>query len=148
MLARALLEGVGVCARSCGSRFARSGRLLRPVLLPLLERLGDGCPAVAAAAQDALACLCANSNYADLQVQSLVFALFQLCNVMQEQLSGHVIAARVCGMFMCSWMMDSLQRSLHHSKSFYLMPYAHFCGCTKCHHCHVQMAPLSITARA
>ncbi|KAK9788844.1 hypothetical protein WJX73_002626 [Symbiochloris irregularis] len=67
VLARALLEGVGVCARACGPRFASSGKLLRQVLLPLLERLGDGCTAVAAAAHDVLACLCANCGYAGQQ---------------------------------------------------------------------------------
>lgn len=71
LLVKALLEGVGVCARACGPRFASSGQLLRPVLLPLLERLGDGCSAVAAAAQDALACLCANCGYSGQQVWTL-----------------------------------------------------------------------------
>ena len=40
MLLRVLLEGVGTCARTIGPRFATTGRLLRTVLLPTLERLG------------------------------------------------------------------------------------------------------------
>ena len=40
MLLRVLLESVGAAARAAGPRFASSGRLLRTVLLPTLERLG------------------------------------------------------------------------------------------------------------
>ena len=43
MLMRVLLEAVGAVARSVGSRFATTGGLLRAVLLPALERLGEGC---------------------------------------------------------------------------------------------------------
>lgn len=70
LLMKALLEGVGVCARVMGRRYGQYGRLLRPVVLPVLERLGDGCPAVAAAAHAALSCICHYCGYAGLQVQS------------------------------------------------------------------------------
>jgi hypothetical protein len=42
MLSRVLLEAVGAVARSVGPRFAITGGLLRTVLLPSLERLGEG----------------------------------------------------------------------------------------------------------
>ena len=41
MLLRVLLEAVGTSARAIGPRFATAGRLLRTVLLPTLERLGE-----------------------------------------------------------------------------------------------------------
>lgn len=40
LAARVAVEAVGACARALGPSFARNGRLLRTVLLPLLERLG------------------------------------------------------------------------------------------------------------
>jgi len=43
MLARVLLEAVGAIERSVGPRFAATGGLLRTVLLPSLERLGEQC---------------------------------------------------------------------------------------------------------
>ena len=43
MLVRVLLEAVRALARSVGPRFAAMGSLLRTVLLPSLERLGEGC---------------------------------------------------------------------------------------------------------
>ena len=42
MLVRVLLEAIGAMARSVGPRFAVAGGLLRAVLLPTLERLGEG----------------------------------------------------------------------------------------------------------
>lgn len=57
LLVRAALEAAATCSRCLGHRFAANGRLLRCVLLPLLERLGDPCALVATAAQDAAAAI-------------------------------------------------------------------------------------------
>ncbi|GFR39643.1 hypothetical protein Agub_g109, partial [Astrephomene gubernaculifera] len=54
MLLRVVLEAVGTAARAVGRRFTSPGRLLRRVLVPLLELLGDPAPPVAAAADTAL----------------------------------------------------------------------------------------------
>ncbi len=64
LLARVLLEAVGAAARASGPRFASSGRLLRPALLPLLERLADPCASVAAPARAALGSVCAHCGCA------------------------------------------------------------------------------------
>ncbi|KAK9820989.1 hypothetical protein WJX81_002818 [Elliptochloris bilobata] len=66
LLARVLLEAVGAMARAAGPRFASSGRLLRPMLLPLLERLADPCPSVAASAAAAISSVCSHCGYAGL----------------------------------------------------------------------------------
>lgn len=58
LLARALAEAVGGIARALGPAMAR--RLLRTVLLPLLERLAEPCGLVAGAAGDALDSVCAH----------------------------------------------------------------------------------------
>jgi hypothetical protein len=55
---RVLLEAVGSLAVVMGPRFAANGRVLRPLLMPLLERLGDPCSFVAAAAGGAAAAVC------------------------------------------------------------------------------------------
>ncbi len=54
LVLRAALEAVGGVARAVGPRFAASGRLLRTVLVPLLERLSDPATPVAASAAAAL----------------------------------------------------------------------------------------------
>lgn len=74
LLVRALLEAAGATARALGRRF--NGRPLRAALLPIAERLGDPCAAVAGAAaaacsaavaasgaHDLAACVAANSDY-------------------------------------------------------------------------------------
>jgi hypothetical protein len=58
LVLRVLLEGVGALARAMGRRFADNGRVLRPLLMPLLERLGDPCAFVASAASGAAAAVC------------------------------------------------------------------------------------------
>ena len=63
VLARTLLEGVGVLARALGPRFAARGRLMYTGLIPLLERLADPCASVAGAAGAALGALCAHCGY-------------------------------------------------------------------------------------
>lgn len=63
LLSRSLLEAVGSLSRCLGRRMSESGRPLRLVLLPLLERLADTCSPVRAAAEAALAALCAHCGY-------------------------------------------------------------------------------------
>ena len=58
LLVRAACEAVGTAARSVGPAFSSDGRLLRPALLPLLERLADPCPSVAASAAAAVGSIC------------------------------------------------------------------------------------------
>ena len=67
ILIRSLLEAVGTFARILGTRFASSGQLLRIVLLPLLERLGDPSPAVGMAAHEVIQAICSSCAYSDLQ---------------------------------------------------------------------------------
>ena len=63
LLSRTLLESVGALSRCLGRRMSEAGRPLRLVLLPLLERLADACGPVRAAAEAALAALCAHCGY-------------------------------------------------------------------------------------
>ncbi|CAD7698395.1 unnamed protein product [Ostreobium quekettii] len=63
ILVRAVLECVGVCASVLGPRFARNGRLLRSVLMPVLERLGDPTPFVSSAAEVAVGSICIHCGY-------------------------------------------------------------------------------------
>lgn len=65
MLIRSSLHAVGVFARALGPEF--SGALLRAVLLPLLERLGDSSASVSEAAEEALASVCLHCGYEGLQ---------------------------------------------------------------------------------
>jgi hypothetical protein len=58
LLSRALAECCGAIARGLGPRMAATGRLMRCVLLPLLERLADPCPLAAQAAGVALGAVC------------------------------------------------------------------------------------------
>ncbi|KAK9867939.1 hypothetical protein WJX84_006608 [Apatococcus fuscideae] len=58
LLVRASCEALGAGARSVGPRFSLDGRLLRLALLPLLERLADPCPSVAASAAAAVGSIC------------------------------------------------------------------------------------------
>lgn len=67
VLARALLEGVGVCARALGRRFAAGGRVMYTVLIPLMERLADPSPSVAAAAAAAVGSICLHCGYGGLE---------------------------------------------------------------------------------
>lgn len=51
LLARVLLTAVATLAKGLGGRLTVNGRLLRVVLLPMLERLADPNPSVSASAQ-------------------------------------------------------------------------------------------------
>ena len=63
LLARVLLEGVGVFARALGARCRADGRLMYTVLIPALERMADPCPSVSAAAAAAIGSLCVHGGY-------------------------------------------------------------------------------------
>ena len=63
LLARVLLEGVGVFARALGARCRADGRLMYTVLIPVLERMADPCPSVSAAAAAAIGSLCVHCGY-------------------------------------------------------------------------------------
>ncbi len=66
LLLRVLIDACGAAARSTGRRL--SGRLLRVILLPLLERLSDPCALVANAADTALRSICMHGGYATAAV--------------------------------------------------------------------------------
>lgn len=64
LLLRGLIDCVGTAARCAGPAFSTgSSKLLRTVLLPLLERLSDPCPMVSAAAAGALDSICLHTGY-------------------------------------------------------------------------------------
>lgn len=91
VLARALLEAVGVFATSVGARYAASGVLLRIVLLPVLERLGDPAAAVASSAAAAFGCICRSSGYRglpDLVAANADYVVDSLCAQLRE-LNSH-----------------------------------------------------------
>ena len=66
MLVRSCLEAVGTLARALQGGLTSNGRLLRAVLLPVLERLTDPCASVAASAAAAISSLCFHGGYATL----------------------------------------------------------------------------------
>jgi len=63
LLLRALVEGVAVAAQAVGRRFTTHVQLLPSTMYPLLERLGDPHPLVAAGAARALRCVAAQCGY-------------------------------------------------------------------------------------
>ena len=64
MLVCSCLEAVGTLARALQGGLTCNGRLLRAVLLPVLERLTDPCSSVAASAAAAISSLCFHGGYA------------------------------------------------------------------------------------
>eukprot|EP00887_Chlorella_sp_A99_P000587 scaffold17.g587.t1 len=64
LLQRAAAECCGAAARALGPRFASCGRLLRTVLLPLLEKLAAPAPLAAAGARAALSSIACWGGYA------------------------------------------------------------------------------------
>ncbi|GMH32931.1 hypothetical protein BSKO_00765 [Bryopsis sp. KO-2023] len=67
MLVRTLLDSVGTFARVVGKSFAEGGQILRLALMPMLERLGDPCPLVQAAAETAVDSVCWHCGYGSLE---------------------------------------------------------------------------------
>lgn len=67
LLARSLLHAIGSFARALGPAYLSQGSLVRVALMPLLERLGDGCPGVSAAASDAVSSICLHCACRDLK---------------------------------------------------------------------------------
>ena len=91
MLIRSMLDAVGTFAHALGPEYASSGVLLRLVLVPLLERLGDPSPAVAAAAEEVLMVVCSSCKYTGLQdlvAQNLDYIVDGLC-VQLRQIDRH-----------------------------------------------------------
>ena len=87
MLIRSLLDAVGTFASALGSAYASAGGLLRVVLLPLLERLGDPSPAVALTAEEVLVGMCTSCNYTGLQdlvAQNLDYIVDGLCAQLRQ----------------------------------------------------------------
>lgn len=87
MLIRGLLDAVGTFAHALGTEYASSGILLRAVLVPLLERLGDPSPAVAVAAEEVLMVVCDSCGYANLQdlvAQNLDYIVDGLCAQLRQ----------------------------------------------------------------
>ena len=87
MLTRSLLDAVGTFACAIGTEYASSGILLRAVLVPLLERLGDPSPAVATAAEEVLVAVCDSCNYTglrDLVAQNLDYIVDGLCAQLRQ----------------------------------------------------------------
>ena len=63
LLQRACLDCVGSAARALGPKFSTHGRLMRSVLLPTLEKIGDPCQLVSSAAESATQALCFYGKY-------------------------------------------------------------------------------------
>jgi hypothetical protein len=63
LLLRSLVEGVAVAAQAVGRRFATHVQLLPTTMYPLLERLGDPHPLVAAGAARALRSIAVQCGY-------------------------------------------------------------------------------------
>lgn len=81
-LARALVEGVGVCARALGPDFVAGGRCMYTVLIPLLERIADPSPSVAAAASAAVGSICIHCGYSSFEQLVLCLLLEYLRTLM------------------------------------------------------------------
>jgi len=64
LLQRAILDCIGTSARALGLQFTSNGRLLRSVLLPVIQKSGDPCRIVTAAADTALQAVCTFCGYA------------------------------------------------------------------------------------
>jgi hypothetical protein len=67
MLVRVLADATGISARALGP--CLEGRLLRTILLPLLELLGAPCALMVDAADSALRSICLHSGYAPVPSQ-------------------------------------------------------------------------------
>lgn len=63
LMLRSLAEASGAAGRVLGTRLGGTGRTLRGVLIPLLERLADPCALVAGAAGNALTCISHHCGY-------------------------------------------------------------------------------------
>lgn len=87
LLSRAAMECSGTLARCLGVRFAANGRLLRTVLMPLLERLGDPClfvVAAAAAAVDSVTLHCGYGSLAALAAANADYIVDGTCRQLRD----------------------------------------------------------------
>jgi TELO2-interacting protein 1 len=62
-LHRAILDCIGTSARALGLQFTNNGRLLRSILLPVIQKMGDPCPIVAASADTTIQAICTFCGY-------------------------------------------------------------------------------------
>ena len=72
LLQRAILEFIGACARFLGPTFTLDGRLMRTILLPVLEKLSDPAVAVSGAAKAAISSICGFCGYTDSGLRQLI----------------------------------------------------------------------------
>ena len=114
---RSLLDAVGSFARAVGLEYATSGSMLRVVLLPVLERLGDPCPAVAAAAGVAVGSICLHCRYsglADLVAHNIDYIVDGLCaqlrSIEQHPRCGPVDAPR-------AWHLQLMLQKINGAKA-------------------------------
>eukprot|EP00891_Asterochloris_glomerata_P002860 jgi/Astpho2/2860/fgenesh1_pg.00050_%23_118_t len=94
MLVRSCLEAVGTLARALQGGLTSNGRLLRAVLLPVLERLSDPCASVASSAAAAISSLCFHGGYAtfgQLVAANADYIVDGLCKQLRR-LSDHPMA--------------------------------------------------------
>ena len=91
MLVRICLEAVGTLARALRGGLTSNGRLLRAVLLPVLERLTDPCASVAASAAAAISSLCFHggcATFGQLVAANADYIVDGLCKQLRR-LSDH-----------------------------------------------------------
>ncbi len=63
LLQCAILDCIGTSARALNLQFTSNGRLLRFILLPIMEKMGDPCPIVASAADSTIQAICTFCGY-------------------------------------------------------------------------------------
>lgn len=103
MLVRSCLEAVGTLARALQGGLTSNGRLLRAVLLPVLERLSDPCASVASSAAAAISSLCFHGGYAtfgQLVAANADYIVDGLCKQLRR-LSDHPMSVPFCVMLAC-----------------------------------------------
>ncbi|KAG7670538.1 hypothetical protein Ndes2526B_g00298 [Nannochloris sp. 'desiccata'] len=64
LLQRAILDCIGTSSRALGLQFTSNGRLIRSILLPVIQKLGDPCRIVAASADTTIQAMCTFCGYA------------------------------------------------------------------------------------
>ena len=65
LLQRAILDCIGTSARALGSLFTTNGRLVRSILLPVVQKMGDPCRIVASSADTTIQAICTFCGYCE-----------------------------------------------------------------------------------
>ena len=65
LLQRAILDCIGTSACALGVQFTSNGRLVRSILLPVVQKSGDPCRTVAASADTAIQAICTFCGYSN-----------------------------------------------------------------------------------